>query len=428
MLRGLKSAGLRVSVLLLMLAGAVHAEPVSVVSRVDPALVSDTGAGQSNASLGGTSAPSISSDGRYVVFTSNAPNLIPGLVDTNSINSDVYLHDRVAGTLTLVSHAATSLTTTGNAYAGEAVISADGQYVAYSSASTNLVTSQNDSNGARDVFVWTRATGANVLVSRSATSATTTGNGESTFPVISGNGSTVAFNSSATNLITGLTDSNSASDVFFWDRTTGNRFCATRSSSVTTTANGASNVPSISGDGQWIAFQTRATNLNAGFFDSNGGTDVYLFNRATNARILVSGRGTATNQAGDLTSDTPMVSADGNWVAFRSFASNIVSSVDTNILADIYLYHRPSGARTLASRTAAGTAVGVSNVYGFSISSDASYVAYTSATANIFAGQTDTNAKEDVFLFARASGTTVLASRAGGSAATTGNDAAFTPR
>lgn len=424
MLRGLKSAGLRVSVLLL--AGAAQADPVSVVSRVDPALISDTATGQSNAIFPATSAPSISSDGRYVAFVSTAANLIPGLVDANGINGDVYLYDRVAGTITLVSHAATSLTTTGNASASDAVISADGQYVAFSSASTNLVTGQTDTNSARDVFVWTRATGANVLVSRSATSATTTGNGESTFPVISGNGSTVAFNSSATNLITGLTDSNSASDVFFWDRATGNRFCLSRSSSVTSTANGASNVPSISSDGQWIAFQTRATNLNAGMSDTNGGTDVYLYSRAANSRFLVSGRQTATNITGNGRSDTPMVSADGNWVAFRSLASDIAGT-DVSGLDDIYLYQRSNGERTLVSRTAAGTSVGVSSTHGFNISADAAYVAYTSATANIVAGQTDTNGKDDVFLFTRSNGATVLVSRAG-SATTAGNDSSVSPK
>lgn len=425
MLRGLKSVGLGVSVLLL-LAGAAQADPVSLVSRVDPSLISDTATGQSNTIFPATSAPSISSDGRYVAFTSNAPNLISGLVDANRAN-DVFLHDRVAGTVTLVSHEATSLTTTSNSTSMDAVISSDGQYVAFVSWGTNLVASQLDTNNARDVFLWTRATGAITLVSRSTTSATATGNGESTFPVISGNGSTVAFNSTATNLVSGITDTNAASDVFFWDRTTGNRFCVSRSSSVTSTGNGASSVPSISNDGQWIAFQTLATNLLFGLTDSNAGSDVFLYNRSTGARILVSGQGTATNIAGNSPSNTPIVSADGNWIAFRSLATNIVSSVDFNGVADIYLYQRSTGARTLASRAPVGQAVGVSSSAGFNISADGAYIAYTSAATNVVAGQTDTNGKDDIFLFTRSGGSTVLVSRAG-SATTAGNDSSFTAR
>src|SRR5206468_3752717 len=112
------------------------------------ASVSDTAAGASTTVP--PPGPSVSQDGRYVVFVSNATNLVTGQADTNN-SSDVFLYDRVLGTNRLVSGAfvggGSSATNTGNGASYGAVISSDGQFVVFSSNSTNLVASQVDGNG-----------------------------------------------------------------------------------------------------------------------------------------------------------------------------------------------------------------------------------------------------------------------------------------
>jgi len=116
----------------------VQAETV-LISRVEPTLVSDTAGGNSFSSR-------TSADGRYVVFVSSAVNLVARQTDANG-NNDVFLYDRVTGTTTLVSRTAASATTTGNSQSFSPVISADGNYVAFSrratfaSSSTSAATS-----------------------------------------------------------------------------------------------------------------------------------------------------------------------------------------------------------------------------------------------------------------------------------------------
>src|SRR5262245_13872148 len=163
-----------------LLAGFLFAPPavaqqVQLLSkRAGPA--SDTGGGTSSVVVS-----SLSTDGRYLVFTSTAENLAPGQVDGNTFQNDVFLFDRVTGAVTLVSHAAGAPSTTGAGASDSPVISSDGAWVAFRSTATNLVTGQVDTNGATDVFLFERATGAVSLVSRAVGTTATTASSVSGF-------------------------------------------------------------------------------------------------------------------------------------------------------------------------------------------------------------------------------------------------------
>ena len=150
--------------------------------------------------------PSISADGRYVAFESYATNLVSG--DTNGY-IDVFVHDRQGGGTTRVS--VTSDGAQGGTGSWNPSISADGRYVAFMSAASNLVSGDTCCS---DIFVHDRQSGQTTRVSVASDGAQ--GNNHSWYPSISADGRYVAFHSYASNLVSG--DTNSAPDVFVHDR------------------------------------------------------------------------------------------------------------------------------------------------------------------------------------------------------------------
>ncbi|HEY2834426.1 MAG TPA: hypothetical protein VGJ14_18535, partial [Sporichthyaceae bacterium] len=217
--------------------------------------------------------PTISTDGRYVAFSSEVRDLVPG--DTNR-KADCFVFDRRTRTTTRVSVGGT--TSVGNGWfrgrrqgtseSTGAVISADGRYVAFVSSARNLV--PKDGNAQDDVFLRDLRTGTTRLISvglhgRGA-------NGVSGAPSLSADGQTVVFLSRASNLIPH--DTGFDYDVFRMDLTTG----AISRVNVTPTgarANGAtSSFPMVSGDGRMVTFGSRASNLVRG--DTNDHDDVFV--------------------------------------------------------------------------------------------------------------------------------------------------------
>jgi Tol biopolymer transport system component len=262
-------------------------------------------------------------------------------------------------------------------------ISADRRFVAFRSYATNLV--GGDTNGAADVFVRDRRTGKTRRVSLNSAGAE--GDGSSYNPSISADGRFVGFQSDATNLVGG--DANGASDVFVRDRRTGK----TRRVSVSSPGgegNGGSYDPSISADGRFVAFNSDASNLVGG--DTNGATDVFVRDRKTGKtrRVSVSSAGGEGNDA----SYSPSISADGRFVAFQSFASNLVGG-DTNGFTDVFVRNRKTGKTRRVSVSSAG-AEGDGGSYHPSISADGRFVALVSSATNLVGG--DTNGFSDVFL------------------------------
>jgi Tol biopolymer transport system component len=273
--------------------------------------VSVGAAGQSN---GFSIQPAISADGRFVAFTSDASNLVPGL----KYGTDVFVRDRLARVTRLVSVGAAG---EGNDYSTEPAISPDGRFVAFSSLATNLVPGVSEGN----VFVRDLLAGVTQVVSVGAAGRAT---GGSFTPSISAGGRFVAFASAASNLVPG--DTNGAWDVFVRDRLAG----VTRRVSVASNGrqgNGTSDWPAISADGRYVAFNSAASNLVAS--DSNDALDVFVRDRLAGLTRRVS-VGAAGQANGD--SFQPTITADGRSVAFHSIASNLVVR-DTNACWDVFV-------------------------------------------------------------------------------------------
>jgi Tol biopolymer transport system component len=329
--------------------------------------------------------PAISADGRYVAFKSAASNLVPG--DTNG-TWDIFVQDRLTGVTERVS--VSTAGDEGNDYSDCPAISADGRYVAFVSSASNLVA--GDTNGASDIFVHDRLTGVTERVSVST--AGDEGNDESDYPAISDDGRYVAFDSNASNL--GPDDTNSSWDVFVHDRLTG----ATERVSVSSTGeqgNDFSYYAAISADGRYIAFASDASNLVAG--DTNGREDVFVHDVLTDAteRASVSTAGEEANG----TSTGAAISADGRYVGFLSSASNLVSG-DTNGEWDIFVHDGLTGVTERVSVSSTGEEGNTGSENPSSTSADGRYVAFPSNASNLVPD--DTNGTTDVFVHDRLTG------------------------
>ncbi|MDQ4133262.1 MAG: hypothetical protein M3179_08675, partial [Actinomycetota bacterium] len=393
-------------------------------------LVSHTPGSPTAAGSDASRSPSISDDGAFVVFTSNATDLVAGQSDSNG-GPDVFLFERATGTVTLVSHAAGSATTTANSESAEASISDNGAFVTFASAATNLVPGQMDANGAADVFLFERATTTVALVSHAPGSPTTTGNNSSSAPTISEAGGFVAFTSAATNLVAGQTDASIVtSDVFLFSRATQAVSLVSHTpASVTTTANGTSAPDAVTETGPFVVFRSTAPNLVAGQSDPNGGVDVFLFDGATQAVTLVShAAGSATTAANGISSE-PSISEDAAFVAFQSFATNLVAGqTDANENFDVFLFERATGNVTLVSHVPASAFTTANDESTDpSISADGGFVAFRSLATDLVPGQGDISSTEDVFLFRRASGAVSLVSHPPAATTTAGNGNSTAP-
>jgi Tol biopolymer transport system component len=227
---------------------------------------------------------SISADGRYVAFESDATNLVPG--DTNQ-RADVFVHDRLTGSTARVSVATGGAQGAGDS--GRPRISADGRYVVFDSEAPNLV--PGDTNQSADVFVHDRLAGVTTRVSVATDGAQATG-GDSTFPAISADGRVVVFQSEATNLV--AEDTNDLRDIFVHDRATGTTSRVSVATGGSQAQGGGAARPHISADGQVVAFESAATNLVSD--DTNDVTDVFVHDRRSGITTRVSHRlrGTST--------------------------------------------------------------------------------------------------------------------------------------
>src|SRR5262249_10070806 len=165
----------------------------------------------------------ISGDGTTVAFLSRATDLVSPISDTN-VADDVFLYDVVGQTVSLASHLPLpgGASTTGDGGCGHISIYKDGLWVAFTSASQNLISTQSDANGAGDdVFLYSRGGNSVALVSHVPTPTNQTGNGASLEPRVSASGNYVVFGSYALDLVGGSTDGNGAEDIFLYNRLTG---------------------------------------------------------------------------------------------------------------------------------------------------------------------------------------------------------------
>jgi Tol biopolymer transport system component len=378
--------------------------------------------------------PQLSADGRFLVFASEASNLVPG--DTNGTR-DIFRKDLITGELLCCSTSASGEIGNGESYWPS--ISADGRYVAFDSNSNNLV--PNDNNGKRDIFRKDLATGEIVRCSTSKMGEEA--NGDSLNPAISADGRYVAFCSKASN----LGNSRGRSAVFRKDLVTGQLTCCSKP--PTGDADGDSFYPGISADGRYVAFWSDATNLatgcnngkknvfrtdletgeikccpaacsqwDLGYFsfypslsadgryaafqsdsanlvpgDSNGKWDVFRvdFSSGQVARCSTSSSGSEGN--GDSYGSLRGINADGRYVVFESDSTNLIPQ-DTNNSWDIFIKDMQTGQISPCSVSAQGE---IGNGYSMwpTISADGRYVAFVSSSTNLVTG--DNNRQDDIF-------------------------------
>ncbi len=323
--------------------------------------------------------PSISANGRYIAFSSNATNLVKR--DTNA-TQDVFVYDRTRETTVRVSVRNDG----GQANRGgsEPAISADGQHVAFISRSTNLVS--GDTRYEQEIFVRDLDSKATELV----TAATDGGeaNSESTRPSISGDGRYVAFGSAADNLIANDPDGPSR-NVFIRDRMTGTtRITAPYLSNVGTDYVwiAAGDWPSISADGRYVAYSANAE-------DADGVLtgQVYLYDQVDDTTVRISQ--TPAGKRGNDFSAAASISADGSDVAFDSTATNLVAG-DTST-EDVYRWDRLTGDIQRISVNTAGVA-GDDGSRAAGISGDGLHVGFVSWATKLVPG--DTNGVLDIFV------------------------------
>lgn len=327
-----------------------------------------------------SSLPSISGDGRYIAFLSRASNLVPS--DTNS-EADVFVHDRQSNTTSRVSVSEEGGQANGRSE--RLAISQDGEHVAFESLATNLV--PGDTNGFRDIFVRQIAKEQTLRVSVSGvTGMPPQANNNSFDPSISANGEAIAFTSHATNLVSN--DTNGARDVFVRDlRAEQTRRVSVRSGGFQVSS--GSFDPSISGDGRFVAFWSGASTFVPE--DDNGAADVFVHERASfqTTRVSLNSEGAE----GNSTSQLPSISTDGRFVAFESESTNLVAS-DLNGVVDVFVRDREAGRTARASVSSSGAEADAASVNA-SIAGAGEFVSFESGSSQLVAP--DTNGMTDVF-------------------------------
>lgn len=323
--------------------------------------------------------PRISDDGRYVVFASAATNF-----GTAGGISQIYLKDMNTNTLTLVSKNASSVPGDNDSFQPD--ISTNGQYVVFASRATNLVSPDN--NGAlEDIFFVNMNTPTNVEVISVAGS--TQANNASSNPAVSANGQFVAFDSIATNLDV---STNGSSQIYRRDRTTPSTDLVSINNGGTDGGNNNSAIPDINANGDLITFQSTATNLHPS--NTNGNSHIFLrdVNGNTTTQVSIAG-----NIEGNNDSYQAAISGDGNYVAFESLATNLATLTNngvshvfvkniTNGTIEPLSVDDPGGANPIQGNNASGEPA---------ISSNGRYISFSSLATNF--DTDDTNGLSDIY-------------------------------
>ncbi len=338
--------------------------------------VTVTGAGeQANGSSGNFT---ISGNGRYVAFSSDASNLVQG--DTNG-QIDIFVRDLQSNVTKRISVSNEGLQANGNS--GDPSISSDGRYVAFSSYAFNLV--PNDTTYRGDIFV--RDLQNNTIKRVSVSSGGVQANSDSFSSGISGDGRYVVFSSLASNLVPN--DTNTYADAFIRDLQNG----ITKRVSVSNDGKqvaGSSSASGISSDGRYVAFDSAASGLVPN--DNDNVFDIFVRDLQNKTTKLVSVASDGTPLNGNSLGSS--MSGDGRYLAFYSEASNLVPG-DINNHADVFVRDLQNNTTKIISVSSDGMQ-GNNNSFGSSISLDGRYVAFASNASNLV--PIDTNECSDVFV------------------------------
>ena len=277
--------------------------------------------------------------------------------------------------------------TLGNALSSHSSISADGRYIAFNSAASNLVS--NDTNGDADTFVRDTQTDKTTMVDVASDGTVSAGIDQGVYmpPAISADGRYVVFLSSANNLVSGDTDT--YSDLFLRDMQAGTTTRVNVSSVGTVVPTDGFINYAISGDGRYVAFSS-LTNLDNGDFSVVQNLYIHDMQTGKTQSVAVSSSGIRGNKEVRL----PSLSYDGRYIAFESDSTNLVPD-DTNGANDIFVHDMQTGTTKIVSTDSNG-AIGDKDSYSTMINNDGRYVTFVSDSTNLVTG--DTNGKSDIFV------------------------------
>lgn len=407
---------LRLAQSALIALGTLGAQAVLASAELASVNAAGSDAGDGSSFIPSEELRSFSTDGRFVAFTSSATDLVPA--DTNG-QADVFVRDLQAGTTELISINASG-DDSGNGRSTRAQVSADGRYVLFLSDADDLVA--NDSNTVDDVFLHDRQIGSTILVSANA-AGSDSGNGASNPHGMTPDGRLVVFSSAADDL--GPNDTNGVDDVYLRDVEAGTTMLISVNAAGDDAGGGGTfsgaRHQSISDDGRFVAFSSDATDLDASITDSNGLSDGFLRDVAAMTTTLISTNASGDDSANGSTSDI-RISADGSTIAIATQATNVLNVTDNNAGLDIYVVDRQSGTKSLVTVNDLDTGTGDDGARNDPrLSADGRFIAWESRASDLIAGA-DSNAMFDVFLRDLDAGSTVLAS-ANGNGTNSGNDA-----
>ncbi len=390
-----------ITAILLVTASCLFASPAQLLSTRSPSVAYLPGGN------GDSVAPWISTDGRFVVFSSLANDLTPGGNSMPVLN--VYLRDRNYDTTVLVS-ANTNGTGGGNGHSTAGQASAYGRYVVFQSDASDLVA--GDTNGVTDIFLRDTYTGRTILISVAMDGGFA--NGASTDPVMTPDGTSIAFVSAASSLVAG--DTNGIPDVFVRDLIPQTTSLASVGATGTNTSMAT---PAITPDGRFVAFFSTATNLAAGVSPDTQG-EIYVRDRLAGTTIWASTNATATLSnmlmyvymfAGlsNASSVHPVISDNGRYVAFRTGWTNLIVCLPPTMAsrapaAAVLQYDTVNG--TTTTLTTNGYPIGAyyDDFCGPAMTPDGRYIAYVECEQNT------SPSYYSVRLWDRLTGTNVLVS------------------
>lgn len=331
-------------------------------------------------------AADIDATGRYIVFESKASNLTP--IATTSNRSHIYRKDTVTGEVILVSSDSSNQVEADN-HASNPAISADGRYVVFESKATNLDENiQVFPNGPSQVYRKDLENGSIELVSRSALLAPDNSTEGATNADISDDGRYIVFQSKDVDL--SPTPGNTSTQIYRKDMNDESVEMISRT--VTDVAGDAASAnPEMSADGTHIVFESLATNFGAA---SNFNHIYYVDTSAVTHSIELISVATDGTTESNAHNNSPSISDDGLWVSFHTKADTLDSSPGNIGLDDVYLRFRgiPASTRLISARASATSSNGIASGNGASsnarITGDANYVVFESEASDLASGST----------------------------------------
>ena len=363
------------------------------------ATAAQTGNGQSDSGVG------ISADGRFLIFRSLATDLVAGIVDDNAA-SDVFLYDRRSGRNELISqrHDDALRSASGNSY--PIALSDDGRFVLFASEAPDIMP-MIDGNGSslsgRDLFLRDRDNGTVRLLTRknSAPGLTSANAGLVNAVTMTEDGAFVGFMSGATDIIPGIANPMSRTQIYVYSRTDDSIQMLTTKAGDPAAASNSLNpsIQRISDDGQWWLLISDGSDLVGGVTSPIGWGNLFLFKRDGSTRLLLSRLGSNPNAGCAAYVRHADMNSDATRIVFDSECSAHISGVtDTNGVGDIFRFDRPANTITLLSHAdgnTAQTANGASTSPKLDMNGN---VVFNSTASNFVPAGVDENGESDVYL------------------------------